>query len=556
MTTKIKNYRSYLTMFAFLVALVVVSCTKEKQLGVNPYDGRPPLGISISTKSIDQTEVSSGESVEVAVGGLKMKDYKDADIKIYVNEILAPLASRTDTTLTFNVPLDASTGSMWITVNNQTFFGPVIKIAGKVEVDDQFKIVNGPSNLLGSNTVFDIEKLPSGKFWLGGAFTDFEQKGTQKLPIGGIVQVDASGKYTTEGIDFGKGVGGGAGVVFTMARIPTGTQQDKVIIGGNFYSFNSTRVNRQVLNSLARLNEDGTLDSIVVQVANPKPGETYKNLDTVPAFNAGVNGFVTKVIPFGDKVYVIGDFTSFTRIFYDNSTYDQKYYDNTKMRQLVRVNEDGSLDSTFHYNKLTRQSAIGANGGISSAIMQRDGKLILVGSFTTFNGTPANRIVRLNLDGSVDNSFNVGSGADNDIYTIRYNENTDQITLAGLFTKFNGKNLTGLNLLNADGSNNTNFVPLKTAGGVTSFAGQLNNGKIIVSGSFKTYGTYLRQGFMILNSDGSLAVGYNNTGGFQGNITDMVETPLFNGTQVTFVGNIQRFNTILPHNVLRIIIKD
>ncbi|ULT26027.1 hypothetical protein KUH03_03380 [Sphingobacterium sp. E70] len=42
----------------------------------------------------------------------------------------------------------------------------------------------------------------------------------------------------------------------------------------------------------------------------------------------------------------------------------------------------------------------------------------------------------------------------------------------------------------------------------------MDNGLLLVSGTFKRYDNVIREGLMILNSDGSLAKGYNNTGDF------------------------------------------
>ena len=39
-----------------------------------------------------------------------------------------------------------------------------------------------------------------------------------------------------------------------------------------------------------------------------------------------------------------------------------------------------------------------------------------VGAFTNMDGVPRNNIARLNLDGSLDETFNPGSGADNTVY--------------------------------------------------------------------------------------------------------------------------------------------
>ncbi|SMC59211.1 DUF5008 domain-containing protein [Pedobacter nyackensis] len=568
MLTNIKYRKSLFVATAVcLSCLTMVACKKSQGLAEDPYaGGKKVLGITFISKTTDPDIVNAGATLNLMVNGL-MK-YKD-NFKLYVNEIEAEVLNYTDSTIQFKVPLTASTGSVWVTSQDQSFFGPIVKIGGKVSVDPSFKIVNGAGRTPegGGTTVYDAEVLPSGRFWLAGAFSSFEQKGTDALPNGGLVQTDPDGGYIITDVEFGMGVVGGSRTIYSINRITTGTHSGKYIIAGNFRSYNSRRPNRQILNNITRLNDRGRLDTVktadmdpsgnsLVPIVNPKPEQTWKNQDTVAAFNAGVDGTVRKTFILGEQVYIVGNFQNFKRIYYPNSTYDEKVYDVTRMRQMVRVNSDGSMDSTFHYNKVTRQSAAGGNGAILDALMQADGKLILVGSFSTFNGVVANRIVRLNLDGSVDQSFNAGVGADGDVYSVRYNASTNKIVIAGSFRTFNGKASSGLALLNADGSTVSTFIGESISGGITTFAGQLNNGKIIVAGSFNKYGTYLRQGFMILEANGQLAVGYNNTGGFQGRIYDMIETTAPNGSKVVLVGDIIRFNAMLPHNVLRLIISN
>jgi uncharacterized delta-60 repeat protein len=567
MLTNIK-YRTGLWVATVLcLTSLIISCQKSKGIADDPYaGGKQTLGITFISKTTDPDIVTAGATLNLQVKGL-MK-YKD-NFKLYVNEIEAEVVNYTDSTIQFKVPITASTGSVWVTSQGQSFFGPIIKIGGKVNVDPGFKIVNGAGTVsgTGSTVVYDAEKLPTGLFWLTGSFSSFEQKGTAALPNGGIAQVDADGAYSALGVNFGKGAVGAGQTIYSISRITTGSQNGKYIVAGSFTAYNSTRPNRQTLNNITRLNANGSLDTVktadkdalgssLVPIVNPKPEQSWKNGDTVATFNAGVDGTVRKTFVFGEQIYIIGNFQNFKRMYYPNSTYDDKVYDVTRMNQMVRVNSDGSMDSTFHYNKATRQSAIAANGAIIDATMQADGKLILVGSFNSFNGVTANRIVRLNLDGSVDGSFSAGTGADGDIYSIRYNATTDKIVVSGNFTTFNGKASSGIALLNANGSLVSSFTGGKISGGIATFAAQLNSGKIIVAGSFNHYDDYLRQGFMILNPNGQLAVGYNSTGGFQGRIYDMIETPVANGSQVVLVGDISRFNSMLPHNVLRLIISN
>ncbi|MCX2473761.1 DUF5008 domain-containing protein [Pedobacter sp. MC2016-05] len=541
------------TFLGLLLGATIVGCEKAA-LQDDPYGGgKKPVEFTFVAKNIDKESVNAGDVISVKVAGLaKFRE----DYKVYVNEAEAEVIknSTNDTTLVFKVPLNASTGSVWVTSMGQTFFGPIVNVGGKISFDNTWKVVNGSDYL----PIYDIEALPSGRYFLSGAFFNFEGKATEKVPIGGIAQVDADGGYLTTDVNFGKGVGGGFKSVYSVARINTGSQAGKFILAGSFTSFNSTRPNRQTLSNMVRLNTVAspglaTMDSLVLtDIVNPKPEEIYKNGDTVSAFNGGTDGYIRKAMVLDEKIYVVGNFQNYRKIFFRGSSYDEKIYDVTRMRQLVRMDVNGSMDSTYRFNPSTKQSPAAGNGEIKDAVLLNDGSLILVGSFTTFDGKPANRIVKLKPDGTIDDSFKVGSGTDGDIYSIRWNESTQKYVVAGLFTTFNGKAAVGINLLNADGSNVSTFIPEAIAGGIATFAGQLMNGKIIVAGSFNNYGGFLRQGFMVIENTGKLAVGYNNTGGFQGQIYDMIENRSANGSKVILVGSILRFNSRLPKNIMRL----
>jgi uncharacterized delta-60 repeat protein len=214
------------------------------------------------------------------------------------------------------------------------------------------------------------------------------------------------------------------------------------------------------------------------------------------------------------------------------------------------------MDSTYNYNPGTRQGYAGGNGDINDAFMQADGKIIAVGAFSSFNGLQANHIVRLNTDGSVDATFASGTGADGPVTSIRYNATTGKMVLAGSFKTYGGKTKSGVVLLNADGSVDDTFQFGELTGGVPNFAAQLNNGKVLISGNFNKYNNIIRQGFMILNADGSLAAGYNNTGAFQGRITKVVETTSALGNPaVILVGDFNKFDNTKVGNIVRVELK-
>src|SRR5437868_6267394 len=53
----------------------------------------------------------------------------------------------------------------------------------------------------------------------------------------------------------------------------------------------------------------------------------------------------------------------------------------------------------------------GANDPINAVARQSDGRIVIAGAFTEFNGVSRSRIARLNSDGSLDPAFDPGTGA-------------------------------------------------------------------------------------------------------------------------------------------------
>ncbi len=67
---------------------------------------------------------------------------------------------------------------------------------------------------------------------------------------------------------------------------------------------------------------------------------------------------------------------------------------------LARLNLDGSLDSTFNLG-----SGLNNGGTISRLVLQPDARLLVGGNFNTFNGTARTNLLRLAVDGSLDSTF-------------------------------------------------------------------------------------------------------------------------------------------------------
>jgi len=110
--------------------------------------------------------------------------------------------------------------------------------------------------------------------------------------------------------------------------------------------------------------------------------------------------------------------------------------------------------------------------GFSDAQLVAGNQLVLVGQFASYATVPAHGIVRLNGDGSVDSTFNVGNGAQwtQTVESAIFHPSVDNIEQAGnakllitgTFEAFNGVPLPGIALLHPDGSLDTSFVPPAT----------------------------------------------------------------------------------------------
>jgi uncharacterized delta-60 repeat protein len=70
---------------------------------------------------------------------------------------------------------------------------------------------------------------------------------------------------------------------------------------------------------------------------------------------------------------------------------------------LVRLNADGSADATFAVGR-------GVNGAVRALALQADGKVLVGGDFSSYNGTNAPNLMRLNTDGTPDVTFAAGNG--------------------------------------------------------------------------------------------------------------------------------------------------
>ena len=425
------------------------------------------------------------------------------------------------------------------------------------------KTISSPSR---QNTPRAVAVQPDGKVLAAGAF-DFANGAL----AGKIQRLNADG---TNDASFTPGAGAN-GFIAALALQPDG----KILIGGGFAAYNGT----PVLN-VARLNANGTLDPSFVPVgiasaqqitslalqADGKilvgsvtellgianPGITRLNpTGTVDAtFNAGAGAtaapgglaIVWSVLVQTDgKILVGGQFSAFS---------------GQPAANLVRLNPTGSLDGSF-------APGTGPNLSVRALSQQTDGKLLIGGAFTTFDGQPAVRLARLLTTGGLDPTFATATGPNQQVQTLLVQANgsvvvggqftqhsgqvrngvarvlntgaldagfatgtgtgtsrfvaslaqtaAGQVLVAGDFSQYDGNPKTGLVRLTAAGADDPAFAFTAGERGVINFAAPLSNGQLLVSGGFTELNGGAAPGFSNsvrrINANGSLDPAYTTT---------------------------------------------
>ena len=163
---------------------------------------------------------------------------------------------------------------------------------------------------------------------------------------------------------------------------------------------------------------------------------------------------------------------------------------------------DGSSDDTFNPFDIGYGMGDGPNAPLTATLLQPDGKILITGAFTTYNGVPRSGIARLLKDGSLDPSFDPGAGLA-PAYTSGSSlaiQSDGAIIISGNFESYNGLPRKGIARINVDGSPDIGFNPaLNSTLSYSSVAIQ-PDGKILIVGMFSLD----NKGVVRINSNGSL----------------------------------------------------
>ena len=311
-------------------------------------------------------------------------------------------------------------------------------------------------------------------------------------------------------------------------------------------------------------------DTGMVSVFSPtgKPSINFQVADSDVTFNSDLNNKFPNI-------------SIFTRILVQTVGSEKKYLiagsfnynSDTSKSHLIRLNIDGSEDTTFTENAVRTGSSPNFNSGINDIIIDSDGKILVAGNFSNYKNSGINCLIKLNADGTFDETdvfnenmvgkftinvpANIGESCrqiriqNSNIFYHKYKyisvgvyrdaiikatssgildgsflpsdftglgviETTSQYVYAGgSFTNYGGStnlnNAVRLNIL--DGSIDGNFTAAtqnKFNDRVNSINVQSDN-KIVFSGQFTNYGTISGLNYIVrLNSDLSVDTAFQS----------------------------------------------
>lgn len=351
--------------------------------------------------------------------------------------------------------------------------------------------VNGTFTNTGTRvmTIYGSAIQSDGKIIVVGEFTHYNG-----IARNSIARINVDGNLDTS---FDPGIGADAAIYCTAIQ-----SDGKIIIGGDFLTYNGT-----VRKKYARVNSNGTLDETYhTNSSELRSGAVY-------CMAIQSNGMVcmggTMVFSneFCDKAYIIrlttlgvidygysdGCTSNFCMCTAKGPVYAMTLQTDGKLiiggtftesagysrKGIARLAATGLPDNTFN-------PGAGIVGAVYSLSMQSDGKIIVGGSFSSYNGLSANNIVRMESNGTIDNTFNTGVGFNDNVYTTKV-QTDGKVIVGGNFTSYKGSSVLRLVRLQTDGALDPLINPSLGPNKAIRTLSLQSNGRMMIGGEYDSY---------------------------------------------------------------------
>lgn len=308
----------------------------------------------------------------------------------------------------------------------------VLRLNADGSADASFDGGTGPSLPTGFSYMMDYAAQSDGKVLVVGNFESYSG-----VPAHSVVRLTATGAVDPT-FSAGTGIAANSNGDF-QATVVAVQPNGQVLVAGDFDVFNGVEAHR-----LVRLNTDGSVDRSFT--SSLQPSSSVEALLIQPDGAILVEGSLA-LSPAGTYTF------------------------------LVRLLPSGAPDPAF--TPPAFRSSASSLSLDSPIVLQPDGKILAVGSFT--NST-ADQVIRLLPNGTPDVTFRVPSGPDTTPASLGM-QPSGRILLGGLFNSLGGRE-TSLGQLTSSGAPDAAFAPkLQIVGSVSAMARQ-PDGQLLIGGNF------------------------------------------------------------------------
>ncbi|HEY0976661.1 MAG TPA: hypothetical protein VGE21_04255 [Flavobacteriales bacterium] len=176
---------------------------------------------------------------------------------------------------------------------------------------------------------------------------------------------------------------------------------------------------------------------------------------------------------------------------------DLDYVDGSSVTNIACLDPDGTLNDVLFY-------CHAQDGPVNAMVLQPDGNIIIAGGFASVNGTPAKRIARILSDGSVDPTFDAGPGFTGGTVSTLALQPDGRVIVGGSFTAYQGATVGRIVRLNSNGSRDFSFNTGFGFNDQVRCVQPVPDGKVLVGGKFTSFNSVQRTWIARLNSNGSL----------------------------------------------------
>jgi hypothetical protein len=304
----------------------------------------------------------------------------------------------------------------------------------------------------------------------------------------------------------------------TSARIQQGIKADISYYTGGTVEVNGTSVSGTSTDWLGNRIPIGA--KIGFGSSDPANISTWYRITDYPLMNSQptlVNNSVNCVTTDSSgKIYIGGNFTT---------------YNSTTQNRIVRLNPNGTVDTSFTggtgFNNLVRVIKVDSSGGI-----------YVGGDFTTYQDVAANRIIKLNPDGTKDTSFDNTTGFNTTVNDIKL-DSIGSIWVAGQFTTYKGVSAPYLTKLLPTGLRDTSYPNTLNPNTTVNSISVDTNDDVYIGGAFTQVGAttnnarYIAKILKTGGLDPTFLQGPNSTsGGFNNVVLSVLYEPSTNSVIV------------------------